>query len=225
MTGGILLFPMNGGFLMKKWYPVFGIMAPLVYALAVVIGGFMLPGYSHIYNTISELTASNAPKIPLIQILFTLYNFLLILLGIGMYRHLATPERRKTQLAAFLLVLIGVLGLGMYFFPQDPRNIAMTLNGKAHIVLAGIASIFTMIAILQAGTSFKNDNQLRWLRIYSYITFGLVFITGGLAGVSVANNAAYGGLYERLTIGAFMQWIAVVSAIIFNRKTKMKKNS
>lgn len=72
----------------------------MVYILAVVIGGFMLPGYNHIYNTISELTASNAPRIPLIQVLFTL-----------------------------------------------------------HIILAGITSIFTMIAIIQAGVSFKNDKK------------------------------------------------------------------
>jgi hypothetical membrane protein len=212
----------NGGFYMKKWYPVLGLLAPLIYAMAVIIGGFMLPGYSHIYNTISELTASDAPKIPFIQILFTLYNLSLMLFGLGMYRYLETPNRNRTRLAAFLLVCIGILGLGMYFYPQDPRNIAMTLNGKAHIILAGIASLLTMIAIIQAGMGFKNSSRLGRLRLYSYITFGLVFITGGLAGAGVANNSPLGGLFERLTIGAFMQWVVVISVSILKMKQKQE---
>jgi hypothetical protein len=199
---------------MKKWYPWFGIAAPIVYTAAAITGGFMINGYSHVYNTISELTATNAPKIPLIQILFSLYNLLLIFFGIGTCVYLDTPRRKKTQAAAFMLAGIGILGLGMYFYPQEPRNMAMTFTGIMHIILASMASLFTMIAVMLAGSSFKSDSKLNHFRIYSYLTFAFIFITGGLAAANVANNSAFGGLFERLTIGAFMLWVLVVAIAI-----------
>ena len=40
-----------------------GIAGPLLFAAATVGGGLAQPGYSHVSNAISELTASGAPKV------------------------------------------------------------------------------------------------------------------------------------------------------------------
>lgn len=203
---------------MKRFFPVFGILSSICYIGAVILGGFLFEGYSHIYNTISELTASGAPALPGVQILFAAYNLLLILFGIGLFRYSIAFSGTKMRIVSGMLAAIGLLGIGMYFFPQDPRDIDMTFGGRIHIALAGVTSVLTMVAILLAGMSFKRHPRFGRLGIYSYGTFAVLFVTGGLAAVSVARDSAIGGLFERLTIGAFIQWVMVVSLCLFQKK-------
>lgn len=209
---------------MKKSYSVFGILAPVFYLLAVVIGGALTKGYSHTYNAISEITASNLNVPPITQILFASYNISLILFGIGAYLYLKTVQRRKIKIASVMLIIVGLLGIGMYFFPQDPRHMEMTFGMGMHLTLASLASLLTMLAIIFAGAGFKGDNVLKGFRVYSFITCAIVFITGGIAAASIANDASFGGVFERFTIGAFMQWVFVISLNLFlnNRKEKVK---
>jgi len=69
---------------MKKIYPFFGLIGPIIYIIAVFIGGALLGGYNPLYNSISELIMTGSPNLLLLSILFGLYNFLLLLFGLGM---------------------------------------------------------------------------------------------------------------------------------------------
>lgn len=196
---------------MIKIYRVLGILAPICYLAAVITGGFLIEGYSHIYNTISELTASDAPRLLSVQLLFFIYNLSLTLFGIGVCLDRSTGLTFKQNQIFRMVAGVGLLGLAMYFFPQDPRTIAMTFKGRIHIVLAGFESLLTMIAIFLGGLHFKKHAGLKNLSVYSFVTFAVLFITGGAAAAGVAMGSHYGGLFERLTIGAFQQWILVIA--------------
>lgn len=197
---------------MKKAYPIFGILAPFFYIFTVIIGGFILSGYNHFYNTISEITAVNNL---IIQIPIVLYNIFIAFFGLGAFLYLKTKYRTKIKIASSMLIGVGVIGIIMYFFPQDPRNIEMTFNGKIHIILAGLASLLTIVSIVIAGMGFKDDVIYKMFRIYSYVSVAIIFVTGGLAAASVANDSAVGGLFERLTIGTFLQWVFVIAIKLF----------
>lgn len=199
---------------MRKVYPVFGIIAPLFYILAVVIGGYLVQGYSHLYNSISELTVSNAPKIPIIYILFFIYNILVVLFGAGLYHDLKTACNNKPKIASLMIITIGLLGIAMLYYVQDPRTGPISFNGMMHIILAAISSILSMAIIILSGLSFRSDPKLKKFTKYSFISFGIVFITGGIAAITTANNSLYGGLFERFTIGAFMQWLFVIATAL-----------
>ena len=70
---------------MKKIYPIFGIIGPVVYILAVFIGGALRHDYSALYNSISELSMANAPNKLLLDVLFGIYNLFIIIFGLGAY--------------------------------------------------------------------------------------------------------------------------------------------
>lgn len=203
---------------MKKFYPIFGIIGPIIYILAVIIGGALRSDYSFLYNTISELTVTNAPNLILISILFGIYNISLLIFGIGAFRDNEIDNSRKYKAATLLLAIVGVLGLLLLFFPQDPRNAAVTFQGTMHIAIAGITSLFTLISVLLIGINFRKVKEMKSFAVYSFISFSLILISGGAAAISVATNSAYGGLFERITIFAFMIWIIVFSYLI-NKKS------
>jgi hypothetical protein len=95
-----------------------GLAAPVVYGVTVVLGGVLWPGYSHLRDPISLLESVGAPNAPLMHVLFGAYNVLLLLFGVG-WRSGQRLSSRLAKLAAILLSMIGLLGLVMYFFPQD----------------------------------------------------------------------------------------------------------
>ena len=117
-----------------------------------------------------------------------------------------------------MLVVIGILGLLVLIFTQDPRGTSATLYGTLHIVLSGITAVLTIISILLVGMSFKNNAKMKLFTSYSYTTPALIFISGGAGAASLANNGGYGGLFERITIFLFMVWVITLSYLILKNR-------
>jgi hypothetical membrane protein len=205
---------------MKKVYALFGIIGPLIYILAVFIGGAIRHDYSAIYNAVSELTMANAPNKLLLDILFGIYNVFLLIFGLGAYLD-SSINSKKYDTATIMLVIIGILGLLVLIFTQDPRGSPATLHGTLHILLSGLTAALTIISVVLVGISFKKYSNIKGFSWYSYITAALIFISGGIGAVSLANNGAYGGLFERITIFLFMIWVISLSYIILKNKIKI----
>ncbi len=204
---------------MKKVYALFGIIGPLIYILAVFIGGAIRHDYSAIYNAVSELTMANAPNKLLLDILFGIYNVFLLIFGLGAYLD-SRINSKKYDTATIMLVIIGILGLLVLIFTQDPRGSPATFHGTLHILLSGLTAALTIISVVLVGISFKKYSNIKGFSWYSYITAALIFISGGIGAVSLANNGAYGGLFERITIFLFMIWVISLSYIILKNKIK-----
>ncbi len=202
---------------MKKIYPLFGIIGPVVYILAVFIGGAIRHDYSTLYNAISELTMVNAPNKILLDILFGFYNISLLIFGIGAYFD-SSINSKKYNCATIMLVIIGILGLLVLVFTQDPRGTPATLYGTLHIVLSGITAALTIISILLIGLSFKKYSKMKIFTWYSYTTSVLILLSGGAGAISLASNNGFGGLFERITIFLFMIWVITLSYILYNNK-------
>ncbi len=210
---------------MKKSYAIFGIIGPIVYIFAVFIGVALRNDYSQITNTISELTLANAPNKLLLDVLFSFYNISLLIFGFGAYLDSNIDDSKKYKVASIFLALIGLLGLSMYFFPQDPRGAASTVGGTLHIILAGIISPLTIISIFLMGLSFRKYSELKLFVTYSYLSGVIVLVSGGIAAVSIANNSIYGGLFERVTIFTFMIWVIILSYLILGKKSSESTNN
>jgi hypothetical protein len=57
---------------------------------------------------------------------------------------------------------------------------------------------------------------MRAYALYSFISVTAVFLSGGLAAISVANQSSIGGLLERITIGGFLQWLFVIALNLYS---------
>ena len=68
-----------------KMLSLCGIVAPVVYIVALVVGNVLDPSYSQMGKTVSELIQRGAPNRDLLNAIFVIYNILLIPFGIGLY--------------------------------------------------------------------------------------------------------------------------------------------
>lgn len=198
---------------MRKILLFCGIAAAILYTATVILGGLIRPGYSHVVEAISELVADGAPNRPLLSTLFLGYNILLGLFGLGLFlkANHQTDKRTVGIIGSITLFLVGLAGVLMELaFPQDAGGIATTFAGSMHLVMAGIASLGTMLAVLTMGLWFRDIPELKHYMTYSFLSVAIIFVSGGFTAMAMANKYHYFGVIERITIGTFILWLFVI---------------
>jgi hypothetical protein len=199
---------------MKKTLMLCGIAAAVVYFGTVILGGLLRPGYSHISMAISELVADGAPNRSLLSSSFLVYNLLVSLFGVGLFLKASSQLQGRVSgtVGSWALIAVGVAGLLMELaFPQEPGGTATTFTGTMHFVMAGIASLGTMVAVLMLAFWFKKTPELKGYVFYSIASVAVIFVSGGMSAVAMANRSPVFGLIERITIFTFILWIFVIA--------------
>ncbi len=207
---------------MRKLLILCGILAAIVYAGTVILGGAIRPGYSHVSQPISELVATGAPNRALLSSLFILYNLLVGVFGVGL---LLTAKsnlqgKRLGVAGAVALIVVALSGLLLeLFFPQDPggARAPTTSTGSMHIAVAGIAALGTMLAIVLIALWFRNDPRMKGYVIYSLVTVVILMVSGGFGAASASSGGSeVFGIVERITIGSFIQWLFVIGLAMYS---------
>lgn len=197
---------------MKNKLFYFGILSPLFYLAAVVIGGILWPEYSHIRQPISELSADFAPNMLAVDLLFFLANLSGLLFGIGVFILGSREKRKIVKAVGSLLIISGVVSLLFYFFPQDPIGAKLTFKGLVHFILAGASSILTMAIVFTSTYAFK------FIKKFSMVMGFMIVISGFFTVYAATNLPAIFGIFERITIGSYMLWLFTVSITLVKSK-------
>jgi hypothetical protein len=195
----------------RKLLLVCGVLSSLLYVAIDVLAAIVYPAYhSFTAQAISELMARGAPTERLVDPLFLLYDVLLIAFGVGVWMS-PGPERAR-RISAALLVVNGALGfLGPTLFEMNMRGTAGGQGDVPHIILTGVL-VIVILATIGVGAVANG----RAFRRYSFVTLLAVVVTGALTGLQARHLAAgeptpWFGALERLNIGAYLLWVAVLA--------------
>lgn len=195
-----------------------GLASSVLWPLAAeTLAALLYDGYDSRSQTISELTSLGAPTRPLMVVEGALYSALLVAFGIGVWR--SGTGNRPLRVTGALLFAYGAMGPLWYPFPISARadiepNAPMGLTDVMHIVL-GAADTVLMLSMLGFGAVALG----RRFRVYSLLTLAAVVGFGALTFGSVPQMAAgeptpWLGVVERIYLGAFLLWVAVLSVIL-----------
>jgi hypothetical membrane protein len=196
--------------MLRKQLVYCGIAAPILYILTAVVGAAVRSDYSHIVNAISELLSNGAPNKAILDIVFNVYNALLLAFAIGAFSVLKNSPRLSRS-AMGILVGIQVLSFSWGFFPMDPLGTEATFAGTMHNVLGGIVAFATILMPLLMGLGFRHASDFRRYAVFSFVASAIIFVSG-LTGVVLAGQGyLVFGLFERITIGAYEVWIIITA--------------
>ena len=196
--------------MLRKLMLYCGIAAPVLYIATAIVGAALRPDYSHIVNAISELLSNGAPNKAILDIVFNIYNALLLAFAIGAYSVLKNSPR-ISRIAMGILIGIQVLSFSWGFFPMDPLGAEATFAGTMHNVLGGIVALATIIMPLLMGLGFRQGSDFKRYSTFSFIASAIIFVSG-LTGVILAGQGyLVFGVFERITIGAYEVWIFVTA--------------
>jgi len=197
--------------MLRKTLVSCGIAAPVMYIVTAIVGAALRPNdYSHIINAISELISNGAPNKAVLDVVFNIYNALLLAFAIGAYS-VTKNMPRLTQISMGILIGIQVLSFSWGFFPMDPLGAEVTFAGTMHNVLGGVVALATIIMPLLMGLGVRRLDDFSRYASYSFISSAIIFVSG-LTGVILAGQGVQlFGLFERITIGSYEVWIFVTA--------------
>jgi len=197
----------------RRFFLYCGIAAPLLYIIMNIFIPPLYEGYNWIRQTVSELSAVDAPTRHLWFPLGIVYTLLITAFGWGIFR---SAGKRALRVVGILMILHGLFGL--IWSPMHQREVLAagggTFSDTWHIVMSVITVLLMFLSIGFGAAAFGKG-----FRVYSIVTI-LVFIVFGILTFSEAPNVdknlptPFIGLWERINIAAFMIWLLVFAAIL-----------
>jgi hypothetical protein len=201
-----------------------GIVYALVYPIVNdVIAAALYDGYSRMSQAVSELSAIGAPTHAFLTAVGPVFSLLLIGFGLGVWRSAHT--KRSLRIAGALVVAHGVMSFLWLFGPMSQREViaagGATSADTLHLVLSAATGLFVAAYVATTAVGFG------WVfRLYSVATIATAFVFGLLsAQVDKLETGAPTpdmGLLERIGIGAWLLWLAVVAMVLW-RSTRSPK--
>lgn len=192
----------------SQTWAIAGLLAVVLYVGTTVVGGLLVPGYSHIGDPVSQLTAPSTPHRGWWALGYVAYNLAVAVFATGIWQ--LARRGRPLRAAAVLLVVGVVAGIAQVTaFPQDDGRDPVTTAGTLHLWLAGVSALTTVAVCALCGVGLRHLEGWRAVSTFSYAVAAAILVSGGIAAALVTSTSM--GLFERVPIGLFLAWIVVVA--------------
>lgn len=186
-----------------------GVLAPILWALAIFVSGRLRPEYSHLTQYISELGERGGST----EFIMRYAAFVptgLMHIAFAAFLYVAFKGNPLATVAAMLLAINGIARIGAGMFPCEvgcalPR---VLLSQKLHSLSAGVGFFSLIGASILWGIVFRRYQSLRSLSGFSIGCGCLGLVLLALMSWSAEPRAAT-GLYERLSSGLLSSWVLV----------------
>lgn len=172
------------------------------------------PEYSCVSQTVSELSAIDAPTRTIWFPFGVLYALSFGLFGWGVIR--AHGTNRNLRLVGILIIVYSCFSL--YWPPMHLRGTETGITDVLHIVWTIITVVLMVIMMGLAAAALKHT-----FRYYTVISVVLLIFFGVLTSLQAPNitldlPTPSIGIWERLNIGVFMIWIVVLAGVLLTRQ-------
>ena len=190
-----------------------GPMGAAIFCIGVLVLGAMVPGYSHVHQTISEIGTLGTPM----QIPFTV---LLLCVAVCMWVFAwgvwdVSAAAGHNRFAAVLIACMGVsaVGVGVFSTPHPLHNVF------------GLSEIVGYQAPLAFALAWRKDPKARGLVIGSWVLFLLLWVSMGLnmspmfqgSSLATAIKPVY-GLVQRSLFLVWFAWCAIAGLLLWRRQ-------
>jgi hypothetical membrane protein len=199
-----------------------GVLAPILWAAAIIFCGSLRPQYNHLTQYVSELGERGSST----EFIMRYAGFVptgLMHMAFSAFLCVTFKESRLAALAALLLAVNGLARIGAGIFPceagcAEPR---LLLSQKLHSLSSGVGFFALIGSSILWGIlcrRYKSLHSLSWYSIASGV-LGFLFL---LLMLRSADSRTGTGLYERLSTGVLSLWVLVFAARLWwMRKTAM----
>jgi Protein of unknown function (DUF998) len=198
-----------------------GIGASATYVAANVVGALQGGGYSSVNQSVSELTAIDAPSRPVALPIFVASDVLSLAFGTGVVA--SAGRNRPLRVAGWLLVGVGALDVVSPATPMHTR-VVLAAGGEtgtdtAHLMVVSATALSIMGAMGVGAAAFGKR-----FRRYSIASLLTMLVAGSMTAMQANDVGAnlptpLNGVYERIGIGGYLLWMAVLAVVLLHAQT------
>ena len=196
-----------------------GLISVATFLLADIVGGIITPNYNYVKNAVSELIQSGAEQRLLLSSILFFHALMSILFAIGIISDHPYKKYKLIYIGSVLYLFVGVSNaLSSSIFPQDPIGTDSTLTGTLHLILVGVTVLSTFVLIPVLGQGFYKYNNWEGFRIFTYICYPVIIISGIMSPIAISKGFEIVGLTERIVSYTFYVWIVVLAVNLLKIK-------
>lgn len=183
------------------------ILAPILFALLVMIESVLRPGYSQISQNISDLGVG--PFALLQNVNFILFGLLSLLFALGLGASLPATRTRAARWVVWLVTVFGIgiqcAGVSLLFIGVVSEQQVVAVHG-----LASFLAFFTIVAAqFVMGHALKDTGNAVWRRYRLYSTLsGFLSLALLVLLIATANTDDH-GVTERTFVAVSWLWITI----------------
>jgi hypothetical protein len=193
---------------LRRAFLAAGPLSSLLYVVATDgVAASMWPGYRRTEQMVSELLAVGSPGRDAITPLLWIYTLLFIAFGVGVWS--STHGNRALRTGGGLLIGYGLWNIVGGFFPL---RLGDDTSIPPHIVATNIQLALMVAAMCFVAAGFRG--RMRW---YSIASLVLSEVMGMIAFMAAPGPNLVLGIGERISIGAFLLWVAVLAVALWKR--------
>jgi hypothetical membrane protein len=192
---------------------LFGPVSAAIFCVGVAGLALMVPGYSHVHQTVSEIGEVGSPaRIPFTVMLACVAACTLIFASA--IRNFSSQAGRS-KVAAFLTACsaLSALGVGIFAFPHPLHNVF------------GLSELIGYQAPLALALAWRSDPNAKALVAWSWIFFGLLWITMALNLSPLfpqswlwAHLKPVNGLVQRSLFLSWFAWCTVAGLLMWRQE-------
>ena len=191
-----------------------GIVAPIIWFLAILITGILRPEYSHISRVISVLGSRDTP-------FSKAYNYVglmpagILTFSLAMFRRL--KSKQVFYISSGSVFIMGIAHFLAGIFPCDPGCYpVITLSGRLHMLTGMMAMFAGIIAplVMTIGLRNRKSRDLFYLSMILGVASLIIFILI-ISQLFIPFIGAYIGALQRSLLILTYSWII---AVAFNLK-------
>lgn len=196
----------------QRIFALCGIIAPILFTLLVIMESLLRPGYSQIFNDVSDLGVG--PYGIIQNLNFMVFGLLSIGFAIGLGVNLPYRAGKATKWLVMVFGLMIILA-GVTLLFSGP-NLIYAKDDVPHGLVSAIAFLTIIAAQFLTWQALRGSNDAIWghYRLYSFISGVLSILT--LLFLSYTQFAPYHGASERLFIAVWMIWIELTGLKLYS---------
>jgi hypothetical protein len=190
---------------------LFGPLAAAIFCIGVPVLALMVPGYSHVHQTVSEIGAMDTPGRVPFAIMLGSISVCMFVFASGVWGVWCATGLSKV--AAILIACMGIscLGVGIFATPHPLHNVF----GMSEIV--GYQTPFFL------ALAWRKDPKTRALVIWSWVMFALLWTAMALNMSPLypplwAQLRPINGLVQRSLFLAWFGWCAIAGVLMWRRE-------
>ncbi|QDG66061.1 DUF998 domain-containing protein [Pseudarthrobacter sp. NIBRBAC000502772] len=164
-------------------------------------------GYRRTEQMVSELFAVGSPGRDVLVPFMWLYALLFTAFGVGVW--ISARGHRALRIGGGLLIGYGLWNIVGGFYP-------LTLGEEASIPMHIVATT-VQLALMVAAMCFVAVGFHGRMRVYSFVSLAVCAGMGVVAFVAAPGPNLVLGIGERISIGAFLLWVAVLAVALWKR--------
>lgn len=194
-----------------------GAVSALIYMVHVTTGGILWDGYSHVRQTISELTGNGAPNAGMLRIFTLLYGIFGTIFAIVVYVLFRKYKTHKlAQWGALLLLLMHAVSLiGYSLFPLEEGGEVLTFSNFMHLGVTAIVVIATIGSLFTMGYGLWLTKKFRKIGLFTLVCAVVIVLSGVATPIVLSNELPFAGLVERILIYTLQLWTIVLSFYLY----------